>query len=302
MTIGERRSGGARGDPSANRPGDARPTGQVANEGTPGAALRGGTGSRGGNLDRQREPLPTRLDSLPELPATYGAALDRALRSLGIELGDAALAAIDGHVRLLLAWNASINLTAITDPEGVATLHVADSLAALPLLRDEPAGRLVDLGSGGGFPGLPLAAALPGLRVTLVDSTAKKARFLEAAVAATGLEDRVEVVAARAEALVARGPWDVVVARAVGSLDELVELALPILSTGGRLLAWKRGDIAAELAAGGRAARALGGEPPEVEPVPVPALAGHVIVSVRKARPTPPGFPRDPAARRRRPW
>jgi 16S rRNA (guanine527-N7)-methyltransferase len=265
-------------------------------------------------LDRREAP-PTRVSesarlallprdpaSLPGLPAAFGRALDDGLAVLGLDLAPGVRAAIEAHVRLLLAWNAAINLTAITDPASIATRHVVDSLTALPWVGDPPP-RLVDLGSGAGFPGLPLAAAIPGARLTLVDSVAKKTRFLEAVVAATGLADRVSVRTARAEALPRDGAWNVVVARAVGSLADLVELAMPLLPIGGRLIAWKRGDIGSELAAAARAGAAIGARPPEVRPVrPIRGLEGHVLVEVVKAAPTPPGLPRDPAVRRRRPW
>lgn len=275
---------------------------------TPGVALSGGGASpdREARLNRQREPLPTDVDSLPDLPGTYARELDRALAVLGVTLNANARAAIDGHVRLLLAWNAAINLTAITEPAAVARQHVADSLSALAVLRAGPHLSILDLGSGGGYPGLPLAAALPAARVLLVDSIAKKTAFLEAACRAVGLEDRVAVATARIEALREAGPppgWDVVTARAVRPLDELVELALPALRIGGRLVAWKRGHLAAELAAGARAAGRLGGGTPRVCAIPPEAgLDGHVLVVVRKERPTPAGYPRDPAARRREPW
>ncbi len=221
-------------------------------------------------------------------------------------LGPNARAAIDGHVRILLAWNAAINLTAIMEPADVARLHVADSLAALKLLQSGPHATLLDLGSGGGFPGLPLAAALPGTRALLVDSVAKKVAFLDAARRAIGLADRVDVATARMETLGPAGSgagWDVITARAVGPIWDVVELALPALAIGGRLVVWKRGDLAAELAAGARAASALGGTAPLVHPVPPAAgLNGHVLVVVRKENRTPDGYPRDPAARNRRPW
>jgi 16S rRNA (guanine527-N7)-methyltransferase len=274
---------------------------------TPGVALSGGGASpdREARLNRQREPLPTDVDSLPDLPDDYARELDRALTALGVTLDAAARAAIDGHVRLLLAWTAAINLTSITEPAAVARQHVADSLAALELLRAGSHASVLDLGSGGGFPGLPIAAALPTARVLLVDSVAKKTAFLEVARRAVGLEDRVDVATARLETLRAGPPagWDVVMARAVGRLDDLVELALPVLGIGGRLVAWKRGDLAEELAAGGRAAARLGGGAPRVRAVPPEVgLKGHVLVVVRKERPTPAGYPRDAAARRRGPW
>ena len=221
-------------------------------------------------------------------------------------MNPAARTLIEAHLRLLLVWNGAINLTAITDPAAIARLHVADSLAALPLLRGLPQATVLDLGSGGGFPGLALAAVLPAARFTLVESVGKKAAFLATSSAALGFGPRVHVVAARAEAL-APGAWDVVTARAVGSLAELIELALPLLAPGGHLLAWKRGDLGEELAAGGRAAATLGGSRPAFHLHP-PRLAaatgmvGHGIVVVRKDAPTPAGYPRDRAARGRRPW
>ena len=143
------------------------------------------------------------------LPATYDDALRRGLDALGIDLAPEVAQAIEGHVRLLLAWTPSINLTAIRDADAVATGHVVDSLTALPWIAAHRPQRLLDLGSGGGFPGLPLAAALrptlPSIEVTLLEPTAKKARFLSTAIEATGLGDRVSVDARRAEDL-ARDP------------------------------------------------------------------------------------------------
>jgi 16S rRNA (guanine527-N7)-methyltransferase len=271
-------------------------------------ALSGGGASprEEARLIRQREPLPTRVDFLPDLPVEYGRALDHALAALGVVLDPAARSAIDGHVRLLLAWNGAINLTAITEPAALARRHVADSLTALDLVRAGPHATLLDLGSGGGFPGLPLAAALSATRVLLVESVAKKAAFLDAVRHAVGLADRVAVAAARVEALHRAAPfetWDVATARAVGSLADLIELALPVLAIGGRLVAWKRGDLEAELAVGARAATSLGGSAPWILEVPGGAgLDGHALVVVRKVERTPAGYPRDPAARRRRPW
>lgn len=281
---------------------------------TPGVALSGGgaSPSREARLNRQREPLPTDVGSLPDLPAAYGRELADALAALGLALDPGALAAIEGHVRLLLAWNAAINLTAITEPSAIARHHVADSVSALEVVRAGPHTTLLDLGSGGGFPGLPLAAALPATRTLLVESVAKKARFLDVVRRAVDLADRVDVAPVRAELLLRaeslrparpRAGWDVVTARAVGRLDELVELTMPLLAIDGRLIAWKRGDLTAELAAGGRAAAALGGTRPRIHPVPpVAGLEGHVLVVIRKRRSTPPGYPRDPAARKRGAW
>jgi 16S rRNA (guanine527-N7)-methyltransferase len=247
-----------------------------------------------------------RVEATPPLPAAYDDALTTGLADIGVELTTAARVAIDGHVRLLLAWNRAINLTAIRDPVEVAGAHVVDSLAALPVFRERKVDRLVDLGSGGGFPGLPLAIALPATHALLADSIGKKVRFLETVVDAVGLAGRVETQTARAETL-ARDPahrerWPAVTARAVAALPDLVELAFPLLQRGGVLVAWKRGDIASELAAAGRAAAALGGGTLETLPVKVASLAGHCLVVASKGGATPDRFPRDPALRRRSPW
>ena len=223
-----------------------------------------------------------------------------------MDLSDTERRAIDGHVRLLTAWNRAMNLTAIRDPADVATGHVVDSLSALSVLRERSIERFLDLGSGGGYPGLPLAIALPAGHALLVDSVGKKVRFLDTVVEALGLTGRVEPLAGRAEALAAdpaqRERWTAVTARAVAALPELAELAFPLLEPGGVLVAWKRGDIDAELAAAGRAVAALGGGTVEVRKVAAPALPGHCLVVIRKDGRTLDRYPRDPAQRRRTPW
>jgi 16S rRNA (guanine527-N7)-methyltransferase len=257
-------------------------------------------------VSQEREPLPTHVRDTADLPPAYAAALERGIATLGIQLDAGARDAIDGHVRLLLAWTAAINLTAIREPGAVGLGHVVDSLTALDAIRRLGAHRVLDLGSGGGFPGIPLAAALPGLEVALVESVAKKARFLEVSTAATGLASRVTVVPARAEALAAdprqRRAWPIVTARAVASMPDLVELAFPLLRPGGALIAWKRGDVAEELDAAHRAIEGLGGGGIDTLDVAVPGLDQHRLVIATRTGTVPDGYPREPAIRRRRPW
>lgn len=272
----------------------------------------------------RREPLPTDPATLPPLPHEFWQTVDDGAEALEIRLAPALRAAIDAHVRLLIAWNEAINLTALRLPELIARGHVLDSLAAAATVDGflSAAGRggdrsMLDLGSGGGFPGLPLAFALRPDRVALVDSVNKKAAFLLAAaeagafafVAAGNSSPPIEVFAERAEDLADepehRAGWSVVVARAVGSLSELGELALPLLAVGGHLVAWKRdadGALRAELDAARATIRAVGGSRPvvrRVDPGGALGLKDHVLVTVRKARPTPDGYPRQPAERRR---
>jgi 16S rRNA (guanine527-N7)-methyltransferase len=256
-------------------------------------------------MGRPRGPLPTRVSDLPPLPAAFDDALDAGLATLGLTLTGEARVVIDGHVRLLLAWTAAINLTAIRDPAEVARLHVLDSLAAVPLLRGLGVRRLLDLGSGGGFPGLPLAAVLEAERALLVDSVGKKARFLATVVEAVGLADRIAAEQARAEHLALdprdREAWPAVTARAVAPLADLVEVALPLVAPGGVLVAWKGASAEAELDAAGPTLKALRAGPARVVDAGLPWLPDHRLVVVPRAGDIDARFPRDPAERRRRP-
>ncbi len=262
---------------------------------------------------QDREPLPTCVNGLDPLPEGYWDVIRAGLGAISIgpgsgddlDISDAQLQTIGDHVRLLVAWNKAINLSGIRSPEMIARDQVLDSLTALPLLRRAGVDEFLDIGSGGGYPGLPLAVALPARRALLVESVAKKARFLATAVEATGLGDRVAVAATRAETLAAdprhRGHWQAVVVRAVADMSDLAELALPLLQIGGLLVAWKRQPINAELARVDSAIHQLRGRLIRMQPVAVPGLEDHVLLVVEKIAETPPEFPRDPAARRRRP-
>ncbi|HEX5467053.1 MAG TPA: 16S rRNA (guanine(527)-N(7))-methyltransferase RsmG [Candidatus Limnocylindrales bacterium] len=245
-----------------------------------------------------RPPLPRSTAGLPALGSDYQATLTQGLAELTLELPLPIQKALADHVRLLLAWTSAINLTAIRQPEAVAREHVLDSLAAVPLLRALGPARpaILDLGSGAGYPGLPLGLALPAARLGLLDSIAKKARFLSAAaevvaadLQAAGLEPPpIEILAERAEAAARRpdeaGAWDIVAVRAVGPLDRLVGLAWPFLRPGGHLVAWKRdagdGRLAAEIEAARPVITALRGAPPTVEPVTLAGLEDHRLVAV----------------------
>lgn len=244
------------------------------------------------------------------LDAADRAVLERGLHLLGLDLDPLTLAAISRHAALVLTWTHRLNLTATRDPEAFLRDHVLDSLTGVPLLRVRGIYRFLDLGSGAGLPGIPLALALPAKRCLLVEARAKKAAFLERAVAELGCRDRIGVVAERAEELAVRpaerSAWPAVTARAVAPLAELIELALPLLRVGGLLVAWKGPRLEEELPAAERAAAALGAAPPEVVEPDGPEwrdlLGARRLVVVEKRRPTPPGVPRSPAVRRRRPW
>jgi 16S rRNA (guanine527-N7)-methyltransferase len=260
-----------------------------------------------------RAPLPADPSACPPLPEAARDALLAGLAALAPDaaVGPERVVALEGHLRLLLAWTESINLTGVREPVAAVVGHVLDSLAALPLLRAAGVDVLLDLGSGGGYPGLALAAALPARHALLVDSIAKKIRFLDTAIAALGLGDTIGTAAVRAEDLATdprhREAWQAVTVRAVGALSELVEIAFPLLAPGGLLVAWKRHDIDDERRRALPAIAALGGGRLDVHSLPAglrgaPELAAHRLVVVTKTGRTPGQWPRPPAERRRQPW
>jgi 16S rRNA (guanine527-N7)-methyltransferase len=210
----------------------------------------------------------------------------------------------EAFVALLLEANVRTNLTRIVEPLDVARLHMLDSLSALPLMDGLGSGRALDLGSGGGVPGIVLALARPDMAWTLVDSAHRKADAMRGFVDALGL-DNVTIIAERAEML-GRDPdhrerYDVVTARACATLPVLAELALPLVRLGGALLGWKGSLSEDELRAGEAAATLLGGDVPEVNATGLPALGDHRFVRVRKAKPTPARYPRRPGEPARKP-
>lgn len=182
---------------------------------------------------REAIPMP---DPTPLLPPEDFAA---ALGALGVALDDAAVARLGDYLARLLAMNERMNLTAITDPAEAWTRHCLDALTLVPLLADLKAGaRVVDVGSGGGVPAIPLAIARPDLKFTLVDATQKKAAFLAAVAKALGLAN-VTVRAQRAELVgqaELRGVFDAATARAVGRIAMLAPLTAPLVKAGGRVL------------------------------------------------------------------
>ncbi len=190
----------------------------------------------------------------------------------------------------------------ITDPATAVDAHVADALVALELEQVRGARQIADIGSGAGFPGLVLAAALPDSRVALVESSSKKCAYLRRAVEAMGLEN-VEAVAARAEDWTdGLGRCDVVTARAVAALNVLAEYAAPLLVEGGALVAWKGRRDAGEEADGDAAAAATGLAPASVRPVRPWEGAEHLHLHVYlKVRATPNGYPRRAGMASKRP-
>lgn len=208
------------------------------------------------------------------LPAAAGERLDAGLAELGLGLPEATRTALLQYVALLAKWNRAYNLTAVRDPVQMVTRHLLDALAVLPHL---PPGRLLDVGSGAGVPGIPLALARPALAVVLLDGSAKRCRFLRQAVAALGLADAT-VVHSRVEDYRPESPFDVIIARAYAALTVLLEQTEPLLAPGGEVLAMKGlfpEEELADLPGGFRVA--------EVVPLTVPGLeaARHLVRVVR---------------------
>ena len=223
--------------------------------------------------------------ALPRLPGRFGPAVER-------------------FVELLLEANRQVNLTRIVEPEAIARLHLLDALAAVRWLDAWAPRRALDIGSGGGIPGIILALARPEVAWTLLDSVGKKAEAMRGFVDGLGLA-RVAVVAARAEELGRRTEhresYDLVTARALAALPVLLEYALPLARVGGHVLAWKGSMPANELEAGRAVARSLGGSEPTLEPSGFDALGDHRFLIVTKERSTPAAYPRRSGVPARRP-
>lgn len=221
-------------------------------------------------------------------------------------LTDQTLATLERYVAMLLAANRHMNLTRITGPDAVATDHLLDALAALPLVDRVRPERAVDLGSGGGVPAIPLAIVTPEVAWTLVESVGKKADMLRDFAHALGLGN-VTVLARRAEEIgrepAVRERHELATSRACAALPVLAEYALPLVARGGTLLAWK-GELGTddpEVRAGAAAARRLGGDALRIEGTGIVALGGRRFVLIDKVQPTPQRYPRRPGEPARRP-
>lgn len=247
-------------------------------------------------------PSPPSPSSSPSVAAL--ALLRHTAAGWNISLSHAQMQQFVRYAAEVRQWNERVNLTAITDPEAFVVRHVLDSLRCSWSWGKTPHA-LIDVGSGAGFPGVPLKIAFPALRLTLVESVRKKAAFLEHLVGVCGL-DGVTVVQARAEQVghdpQHRERYDVATARAVADLRVLAEYCLPLVQVGGCFLAPKGADIDAEVAAAHRAVTTMGGYLLAVEPVALPGVeVPRTLVVIGKTAPSPPGYPRRVGVPARRP-
>ena len=211
--------------------------------------------------------------------------------ALGLELNEAQVAALERYAALLVEKNAVMNLTAITAPAEIARLHFLDSLSLLTLAAFR-AKRVLDVGCGAGFPGVPLKLGEPSIELTLLDSTAKRMAWLSGELLpALGLE--AECLTGRAEELSVgrREGYDLCVSRAVARLNMLCELCLPYVKVGGSFLAMKGAQADDELAEANAAIRTLGGSVRRIAEYPI-GDAIHRVVIIDKVQKTPTKYPR----------
>jgi len=198
----------------------------------------------------------------------------------------------------LMEWNQKFNLTAIRDVESIRTKHFLDSFSCVLAWKGAPPARLIDVGTGAGFPGIPLKILYPNMKLTLVESVGKKAMFCQHIVSVLGLEN-VEVIKARAEDLGQepkhRESYDWAVARAVAKLNVLSEYLIPLVKMGGRMLAQKGESGPAEAHSNEGAMKLLGGKMEQLIPVNLPGVVeDRYLVVVEKVAATPPKYPRKP--------
>ena len=221
---------------------------------------------------------------------------------LGFDLSPRQIEQFRLYYETLVDWNSGMNLTAITDPEGVQARHFLDSLTVGAALVRElgsapPEGfRLIDVGTGAGFPGMPLKILWPQIRLALADSVGKKTTFLSELCQVLGVGE-VEILTERAEELgtnqAHRQQYDAATARGVAPLPVLCEYCLPLVKVGGLMLAPKKGDISQELLIGKRAAFVLSGGPPDAQAFRLPGEEDdRFVVVIKKLRNTPAAYPR----------
>lgn len=213
----------------------------------------------------------------------------------GIEFTDLQLSQFERYYEILIETNKVMNLTAITEPEEVAVKHVIDSLLAFDA-KLFPGKLLADVGTGAGFPGIPLKIYCPELKVVLLDSLSKRLKFLETVIENLGLRD-ITCVHLRAEDAgqnkAHREKYDLVTARAVARLSVLAEYCLPLVKPGGYFIALKGSKYQEEIDNGRDAVKLLGGEIVSAEAVKLPGLDdGRAIVRIKKIKTTPAKYPR----------
>lgn len=215
-------------------------------------------------------------------------------KGFGIATDDRALSRFEDYSECLLEWNQKMNLTAITQPEEVAVKHFVDSLALLSFVTLKKGAKVIDVGTGAGFPGVPLKIARPDVRLTLLDSLNKRLVFLENLLRRLELE--AELIHSRAEEggrqSQLREGYDLATSRAVANLRVLTEYCLPYVRVGGIFAAMKGPEVEIELEDARKAIETLGGRVAEVKTFTLPEESGRSVVLIQKIKPTPAAYPR----------
>ncbi|MHB0998711.1 MAG: 16S rRNA (guanine(527)-N(7))-methyltransferase RsmG [Armatimonadota bacterium] len=224
---------------------------------------------------------------------------------MGITLSDSQLDQFDVYTSMLLEWNQKFNLTRITDPQEIVIKHYLDSLSVLSFMDMTGKVSLIDIGTGAGFPGIPLKIVCPDMKVILLDSMRKRLSFLEAVSQELGLSD-VATLHARAEDAakdkVHRDKYDFAVSRAVARLNTLVELCLPFCRVGGRFISYKGPESGPEIEESAGAVRLLGGVKEKVGQLMLPhSDIQRTLIVIKKIRPAPSGYPRQAGLPEREP-
>jgi 16S rRNA (guanine527-N7)-methyltransferase len=223
----------------------------------------------------------------------------------GISLDRDQIRAFESYLEFLLEWNQRINLTAITDPDEIWTKHFLDSLSCLKVIPRPGTMRIVDVGTGAGFPGIPLKIAVPEIQLTLVEAVGKKAEFCRLLAGHLQLRS-ITILHARAEEIGCdsehREQYDGAVARAVARLPVLAEYLLPMVKVGGWALAQKGETGPQEMEAASGAVRLLGGAPDKIVPVEYAGIAEkRFLILLKKQSPTPSKYPRRAGAALKKP-
>ncbi len=218
---------------------------------------------------------------------------------IGVELNSTALENFDKLAEMLVDWNSRINLTAITEPTEIVYKHFADSLTALAAVDVPQGASFIDVGTGGGFPGLPILVARPDLKGVLLDSTQKKLMYVDYCLNKLNLNDSGRTLHMRAEEagikVQLRNRFDFSFSRAVANLRELSEYCLPLTKVGGTFVALKGTKAQEEIAEAKEAITILGGEIQEVKQFFLGDMGVRYLVIIKKVSPTPPKYPRASA-------